>query len=152
MNILFLDIDGVLNGIDYQMSATEEPPLIDKSRLALLREILEKRDIRVVLSSSWKKAWEPGCPFDCIFKASGIWIHDKTPALGRKCDEISAWLKCHPEVDRFVILDDADSGWGVLSPFVVVTDPINRRGLEREHIPHILEKLDLPIDDARKQM
>ena len=40
--IVFLDIDGVLNGIEYQMATTEEPPYIDESRLQILKEIVDK--------------------------------------------------------------------------------------------------------------
>ena len=36
--IVFLDIDGVLNGIEYQMATTEEPPYIDESRLQILEK------------------------------------------------------------------------------------------------------------------
>ena len=139
MKALFLDIDGVLNGIDYQMTTAKEPPLIDPSRLLLVKEIVDKSSAIIVLSSSWKKAWEPNCEFDRVFQNAGITISDTTPVLGRKKDEILAWLTVHPEVKSFAILDDADEGWDELKSFVVVTDPIHARGLEKEHISQVLD-------------
>lgn len=142
MKIIFLDIDGVLNAIDYQMAATEEPPLIDKSRLVVLKEIVDKSDAKIVLSSSWKKAWSPQCAWDTVFREAGLSVYDITPSLGRKCDEIAAWLKEHPATASFAILDDAEGGWGALAPYVVVTDPLHTRGLESEHIEKVLQLLN----------
>ena len=142
MKIIFLDIDGVLNAIEYQMSTTEEPPLIDRSRLVILKEIIDKSDAKVVLSSSWKKAWFPKCTFDMVFREAGIIVHDTTPSIGKKRDEISAWLNKHPETKSFAIIDDAEGGWGELSPYVVITDPLHTRGLESEHINKVLQLLN----------
>jgi hypothetical protein len=141
LKIIFLDIDGVLNAIDFQMDSTDEPPLIDRSRLVILKEIIEKSDAKVVLSSSWKKAWFPKCKFDILFRESGIIVHDITPSIGRKRDEISAWLNEHPETKSFAIIDDAEGGWGELLPYVVITDPLNTKGLEPEHINKVLQLL-----------
>lgn len=52
MKIIFLDIDGVLNGIEFQKSATGEPPIIDTTRLAVLKEVIDKSCAKIVLSSS----------------------------------------------------------------------------------------------------
>ena len=142
MKVIFLDIDGVLNGIEYQMTATEEPPLIDKTRLVILKEIIDKSGAKVVLSSSWKKAWYPQCLFDLVFCNAGIVVHDVTPSVGRKRDEITAWLKEHPETESFAIIDDAEGGWSELLPRVVITDPLHTRGLEKEHIEKVLRLLN----------
>ena len=142
MKVIFLDIDGVLNGLEYQMSAKENPPLIDVTRLEILKEITDRSGARVILSSSWKKAWTKGCDFDCVFQNAGIEIYDTTPVLGKKKDEISAWLNTHPETDAFVILDDADGGWNELLPRVIITDPLNEDGLEKKHIPLALKMLE----------
>ena len=140
--IIFLDIDGVLNGIDYQMAATEAPPFIDKSCLEILKELIDKSGAKVVLSSSWKRGWEAGRGIDLIFQQAGIDIYDITPNLGRKCTEITAWLKAHTDVESFVILDDAEGGWGDLLPHVIITDPTQERGLENKHISAALQILE----------
>ena len=142
MKVIFLDIYGVLNGIEFQKSFDKEPPIIDETRLAILKEIIDRSGANVVLSSSWKKFWEPNCTFDIVFKKSGIDIYDITPALGRKRDEISAWLSAHPNIESYLILDDAEGGWGELLPFVVITDPLKTRGLEHEHVEKALNILN----------
>lgn len=62
--------------------------------------------------------------------------------LGWKRAEISAWLNSHPETESYVILDDAQVGWGQLLPFVIITDPLTSRGLECEHIEKALKILN----------
>lgn len=139
--VIFLDIDGVLSGREYQLSATEEPPLIDKSRLPIIKEIVDKSGAEIVLSSSWKTAWEKGCGFDLIFREAGIEIFDVTPRFGRKRNDITAWLNRHPDTEGYAIIDDADADWEHLLPHVVVTDHETKRGIEPEDIPLVLEKL-----------
>ena len=140
MKVIFLDFDGVLSGIEYQMTAKEQPQ-IDKTRLPILREIIDKSGAEVVISSSWKKFWERGCDFDLVFQEAGIQIYDTTPVLGRKREEIKAWLLAHPGVKSFVILDD-DDGWDELAPHAVITHPMESRGLEEEHISPALKILN----------
>lgn len=142
MKVIFLDIDGVLSGLDFQLTAKQEPPLIDVSRLAILKEIIHQSGAHIVLSSSWKKAWVKDSGFDLVFQKAGIHIYDTTPVLGLKRIEIAAWLSDHPDVDAFVILDDAQGGWGDLLPHVIVTDPIQEKGLEEKHIPMVLKLLE----------
>ena len=142
MKVIFLDIDGVLNGIEFQKSFDKEPPIIDETRLAILKEIIDRSGAKVVLSSSWKKFWKPNCTFDIIFQKSFIDIYDITPVLGQKRDEISAWFVAHPNTESYVILDDAEGGWGELLPFVVITDPLKTRGLEHEHVEKALNILN----------
>ena len=141
MKVIFLDIDGVLSGKKHQISATENPPLIDVSRLEILREIVDNSGAKVILSSSWKKFWIKGCDFDCVFQNAGIDIYDITPVLGRKNEEISAWLNTHSEIESFVILDDAEYGWGDLLPNVIITNPDTEDGLEKKHVALALEIL-----------
>lgn len=142
MNVVFCDIDGVLNSLPYQLSTENEDAFIDPTRLTLLKSLLDTAEAVMVLSSSWRKAWERGKEWDNTFLDAGIVIYDVTPVLGRRRDEIAAWLAAHPQVDRFVILDDADVGWGDLEPHVIVTDPINTRGLEPQHIEKALHLLN----------
>ena len=136
MNVVFCDIDGVLNSLPYQLANENEDAFIDPTRLTLLKSLLDTAEAVMVLSSSWRKAWERGKEWDTVFLDAGIVIYDVTPVLGRRRDGIAAWLDAHPQVDRFVIFDDADVGWGDLEPHVIVTDPINTHGLE----PQFTEK------------
>lgn len=137
MKVIFLDIDGVLSGVEYQMESTEETP-IDRTRLELVRSLADKSGAKVVLSSTRKSYWESGAGFDLVFRECGVVISDITPILGRKNIEITAYLKDHPEVEKFVIIDDAEGGWGELEPYVVLCDPIGARGIEQQDVEKAL--------------
>ena len=51
MNIVFLDVDGELTYSDYD---NEETANIDIEKVKLLKEICDKTDAKVVISSSWR--------------------------------------------------------------------------------------------------
>ena len=51
MNIIFLDVDGELTYSDYE---NEETANIDVEKVKLLKEICDKTDAKVVISSSWR--------------------------------------------------------------------------------------------------
>ena len=51
MNIIFLDVDGELTYSDYE---NEETANIDIEKVKLLKEICDKTDAKVVISSSWR--------------------------------------------------------------------------------------------------
>lgn len=51
MRVIFLDIDGELTYTGYR---NEETHNIDPKKVALLKEIVEATDTKIVLSSSWK--------------------------------------------------------------------------------------------------
>lgn len=71
---------------------------------------------------------------DDEFACAGLVLTDKTPVLGDRSDEISAWLRAHPETESFVILDDIVGNWGKLEPNLVQTSHRIGRGLEEEHV------------------
>ena len=151
MRIIFLDIDGVLNSVRYDRERTQEDGNIDKSRLPLLKRLANETGAQVVLSSSWRKHWDPdpalrdgiGTRLDRTFADAGVPIFDKTPVAGSRAEEISLWLRAHPQVTRFVILDDAFGGWGELAEQVVKTDSRIGRGLEERHVEEAIGKLSI---------
>lgn len=146
MNVLFLDIDGVLNSAAYDRVRTPNDGNIDKSRLILLKEIIRSTDAKIVLSSSWRKHWERdlaacdavGCQLHAVFDSAGLPIYDKTPVLTDRAEEIAAWLRLHPETEGYAILDDAFGGWGELQSHLVKTDYRIGRGLEHTHVERAL--------------
>ncbi len=142
MNVVFLDIDGVLNSAVYDRERGNGGN-VDVTRLPLLREIVEAATAQVVLVSSWRTHWhaEPahrdaiGEELDSVFRAHGIVLADKTPTEPpERAGQIVRWLEAHPETERFVILDDRRFGWGDLQPHVVNTHYRDGRGLEQEHV------------------
>lgn len=119
-NIIFLDIDGVLNS-DVTFNYTPHIHM-DKFCVKCLVEALEKiKDIKVVISSSWRcrdierfiisllnlkvyNIFLPILPFlheDWATKK--IWEGSSKTRRGR---EIREWLSRHPEVTRYLCIDD----------------------------------------------
>ena len=123
MKIIFLDIDGVLNSSAYrtQMGMRYFSEIIDQRKMLLLKHIVEETGAEVVLSSTWRKFWNPGESqldpagqhIQQIFRDYGLWIHSKTPVLEKsgRNEEIQAWLSQNPYIDGYVILDDKDFDW-----------------------------------------
>ena len=56
MNVIFLDIDGILNSVPYfkSIKGKHGHTEIDESRLPLLKRIVEENDAQIVLSASWR--------------------------------------------------------------------------------------------------
>ncbi|GAB3546380.1 HAD domain-containing protein [Spirosoma fluminis] len=128
MNVIFLDIDGVLNSELFYLSSIQEKKKqlrkkaksediewreyhleqIDPKSVGLLNSIIEKTDAKVVLSSSWRKSNSKEYMQSLLeeqgFKGELI---DRTPiGDGQRGKEIDAWLAVNPRIERYVILDD----------------------------------------------
>lgn len=133
--IIFLDIDGVLNGYDFwrllgwniacklhiqewYRKHTRNPFGIHEEKVKRLAKIINKTDAKVVLSSSWRHAFRR-TPYEDkkddlklfadLLEKYNIEIIDITPKScdGRRDKEILTWL-AHNEyyVESYVILDD----------------------------------------------
>ncbi len=150
MKVIFLDIDGVLNSRRYDAERTDADGNIDISRLALLREIVQRTGAKLVLTSSWRSHWDPhGVNSDAVgdelaqlFRSNGVPLYDKTPsAQNNRLLEIAGWLIKHDDIEAFAVLDDMKFGWGLLAPFLVETDYNIGRGLEKRHVDRAVEIL-----------
>ncbi len=151
MKVIFLDIDGVLNSSAYDRQRTSEDGNIDKTRLLLLKRLVDKTGAKIVLSSSWRVHWEKnsdecddiGREIISDFSSAGLELYDKTPKVGylERSEEIHMWLKDNPDVQSFVIFDDNGYGWGDLADNFIQTNYRIGRGLEEEHINKALELL-----------
>lgn len=152
MKIIFLDFDGVLNSHRYDMVRLPDEGNIDKTRLPLLKEIIDKTGAKIVLTTSWRKHWnkdyslctETGKDFLKDFSQFGIEIFDKTEDFGTNMrpEEVKSWLECHKDIESFVILDDIIGGWDDMSENVVNTSPMILRGLEGKHVEKAIEILN----------
>lgn len=122
MLVLFLDIDGVLitrASTMYYRWLEKMDPDSDKGwrkwcpiATNNLRELLEAiPDLKIVMSSSWRTGRtvtecadlleENGIDRTRLIDRTGQTIDGRVRGL-----EIQEWLDVHPEVDRFVIVDD----------------------------------------------
>ena len=155
MKIIFLDIDGVLNSAKYDKQRKSTDGNIDPTRLPLLKRIIEATNAKIVLTSTWRKFWEmneesanqTGKELNRIFKSAGLEIFDKTPVLGSRKEEISAWIfKNKGQINSFCIIDDIAFGWEELGNFVVNTNPLIGYGLEENHVKKAIEILNSKKD------
>lgn len=114
MKVIFLDFDGVLNSEKYVRTCDEHGLIIDPSRMALLKQIVDATDAKIVLSTSWREHWNNnfkkadsiGKEIDNVFGSYELTVLDKTDVYSRRETEIEAWLMMHPETESFVVLDD----------------------------------------------
>jgi hypothetical protein len=134
--VLFLDIDGVLNSDRFryaQPMGMREIDMLDPAAVATLNEITRRWDLGLVISSSWRAMPD----LELILRGKGVEaeIVGSTPhAEGPRGFEIAEWLAQHPEVTRFVILDD-DGDMGELSDHLVQTD--HRYGLVQTDVERV---------------
>lgn len=152
MNVIFLDVDGVLNDQDliFEKFKTREIE-ISRDKLLLLKEIITSNDdTKVVLSSSWrigllkkdKKIFADTTyhrEFLELLKEYGIEIYDITPSMMNRVEEIRYYLDNNKDIDNYVILDDEQLN----DENQVKTDFFNG-GLTKEHV-------NLAIDILRKK-
>ena len=83
MRVIFLDIDGELTYAGY---SNEETHNIDSEKVALLKEIVDATDAKIVLSSSWKYGYDKITgekrsfyrTLENILSAMGLSIYDIT--------------------------------------------------------------------------
>ena len=126
--IIFLDVDGVLNNWAwvnnmwqmYHIDVNQTHDL-NKYALCLLSLIVKETGAHVVISSSWRRIRHAKQRLISYLNEWNIPVAGETPFLGgdfSRGDEIQAWLDEHPEVERFVILDDDDDMCGLLTHLV----------------------------------
>lgn len=114
VNLLFLDIDGVLNSRRSALAFDGYPlvfkrglPQFDQVAIRMVRRLVRATKSKVVLSSSWRMDEQQ---WSLAAKSLRLPIIDRTPHdLGSvpRGQEIQHWLDTHPHPDRqYVILDD----------------------------------------------
>ncbi len=153
MRILLLDFDGVLNSVSsfvynnrlnlLGLSNTPTHESFDPIACSNLQYILEELpDVQVVVSSTWRK-FKTLSALQEIFKTNNILperMIGTTPESenGYRGKEIETYLKEHPEVTKFVIIDD-DSDMEPYMDRLVKTD--SRNGLTWTDAEKVIEML-----------
>ena len=130
-NVIFLDIDGVLNSNFWNENHQREisdGTLIDEEKIGILATLVKETDSLIILHSGWR-IW-----FDTdlnplrkesqrlvdMFTKEGIQIEGITPDLTTeeirrtkkfslvKAEEILLWVKMHEGISGWVVIDDLD--------------------------------------------
>ena len=133
-NIIFLDIDGVLNGYNFwnllgwniisKFNSNKlkgwyrniiEPFGVHERKVKRLAKIVHNTmNTKVVISSCWRFGLQSNNlsyaqrKLLYLFDKYDIKIYGYTPRSesGKRDEEIKAWLSKHKEVNKFIILDD----------------------------------------------
>jgi hypothetical protein len=144
---LVLDVDGVLNRCGKSAQGLEH------EQCELLREIIKTTGCHVVVSSTWRKTeWQRERLIKLLL-GMGATIAGWTPILDFKANEdslvvsavpkdqeITAWLKDHPEVTRYVVLDDDIGPGSLVDGHLVQTQSFV--GLTRELADECIKRLN----------
>lgn len=155
MNIIFLDIDGVLNSIDSMIAfhwRKLEPyeTRLDEVSIGLLRNLVEAADAKIVISSTWRigRVVED---FIKIFEHYG-WTN--APVIGMtgrggretvRGDEIQEWIDKNNVGYYYAIIDDdSDMLESQLGNFVHV-DGVS--GFRLKDLCHALNIFGIPDKD-----
>jgi len=143
MKVIFLDIDGVLNTIDTFKRRKDIYnnygviiPRIDFYRVKFLKEIIDKTDAKIIISSTWRKYDNDMKELKHVFSLFDLEVYDVTciDISGKKGIEINDWLNKN-EVDSFVIIDDETSDMIHLEKYVVKTrENFKATGLLEKHV------------------
>lgn len=113
MNVIFLDVDGVLNTIDgiYHFGMN----YIDDERVKLVAKIIHETNAKIVLSSTWRIDPENRKLVEIALAKYNLTIFDATPISEKydlRSNEIQQWLDQNP-TEKFAIIDDwAEAGIG----------------------------------------
>ncbi len=139
MKVLFLDIDGVVNCITTAQRHRGTIG-IDPYMALLVDRIVQATGAKIVLSSTWR-LWESSRQE--VRRQVGEFI-DVTPEIGGaiRGQEIAEWLKGHPEVMRYAILDD-DSDMLPDQPFFKTSWAV---GLTQEIADQVIQYLNTSAD------
>lgn len=162
-NVIFLDIDGVLNSEDSTDKIGLVKGISDKY-IKILKDIVDIFNADIILSSSWKSYWNNdlinsntdihnyGEYINEKLNKFGLKISDKTEDYNwsKRPIEILSYLSSHPEIENYIILDDEDFSWkhfNLDSHWIDTSNEdlvwnLRNDGLKEEHIEYIKNNLD----------
>lgn len=124
MNVIFLDIDGVLNTVRFQKiqiknhecSSYDAQFNFDPICMKNLKTLVEMFDCKIVISSTWRvhensqadRYWTELMLNLKMYGLDTCVIGVTPPSISdeQRGDEIQKWLDSNSSVDNFVILDD----------------------------------------------
>lgn len=134
MNVLFLDIDGVLNSkrstLASMLGYLPYPPMskqaipaaihdIDWVAVGLVATLCKRYNAKIVLSSAWRETFT----VEYLAEQFGLPIIDATDTESdTRGNQIQRWLDKHPEVEFYAIVDDNSGMLSLQKDHFVQTD------------------------------
>ena len=140
MKVIFLDVDGVLNSEEFLKNNPDQ--LIDKNKVSILKNIIDKTGAVLVMTSTWKLWFDDNMMprggyskrFYDIFSLFDIKLFGKTPDFSTeeikmtktfshvKSKEIIQWLNSNKNVEQYIVIDDLDLRDEEINKHLVRTD------------------------------
>jgi len=139
LNVIFLDIDGVLNSEMYYRSVDRtikdwsrfDPRVVD-----MIIELIEEFSAKLVISSTWRFGAVKQLNNELTKSGLKKYLHEdwKTPQVhpSHRGTEIKMWLHEHTEVKNYLILDDDMNVLEEQIRYFVRTDL--KYGMQEEHL------------------
>lgn len=161
MNLIFLDIDGVLN-TNYTKEKTSSGAIfVDDNKIRILKAIIDETDAKIVLSSTWRYGWilmEDGIKDNDFFqdfielrnklREFDIELYDKTPLFDKfmrsRGEEIQSYLNGRDDVEGYIIIDDID-GRDVRPCSSHLLQTSEWKGLQEKHIKAAKRIMDMGV-------
>lgn len=130
-NVIFLDIDGVLNSNfwnDSHQKEISDGTLIDIEKIRLLAKLVKNTNAKIILHSGWRFWYNSNLEpthkesenLSMLLQQEGLVIDGMTPDFSTeeirksrkfslvKASEILAWLADHKEINKWIVIDDLD--------------------------------------------
>ena len=157
MNIIFLDVDGVLNSLPYCNKYPEEE--ISEYHVKMLAQLYNKVNAKIVLSSTWRDCDHPDEPevykmykylLDMLNKYS-MEIIDKIPVVnGDRPLEIKTWATEH-NCSTYISLDDDFNyedykAYGIENHLIQTKffcNTIQEGGIQQRHVDEAIKKFEI---------
>lgn len=146
--VLFLDIDGVLNSLEFRNNHPELFEIgcdgslwFDKEKCALLERLIKETGAVIVISSSWRTftKLEDIVRFLHTRGVPSAKVIGATPDLDcNKPLEIQQFLLDNPEIKVFAVVDDDEALQVFNSRFVQTTW---EQGLQESHVKELIKLL-----------
>lgn len=154
VKVIFLDFDGVVCTVTKEWTTLPDGrnvQVLNGAAVARLNEIYQRTGAYVVVSSTWRL----GTPVELLavhltrYGFRGL-VLGATPDLhprGERGHEIAAWLRAHPKVTSYVVLDDdADRGPIPAERWVLVKGGWSNGGLQAQHVEAAISALAIPAE------
>ena len=143
--VIFLDFDGVIRvAVEGGWIGADQAEFC-QSRMKILASICANTGAAIVVSSDWRNLenHEEIKGHLSPYLADHLHPDWATPIIGHRWNEVERWLARHPEVERYVILEDFaphfdGCGKDMKERLILCT---NRYGLVPELVPRITEIL-----------
>lgn len=145
MNILFLDFDGV---IVIQRRFSQSRPI--ETLIDNIKAVLQATNAKIVVSSTWRCCDPPAVLEKIVTHDFGfskdIYLGSTDPQIWDRAEAINAWLKDHPDINSFVIVDDDPAN--EFGPFPELSKRLVQTkthiGFSKDLVPHAIQILSLP--------